>query len=337
VIAELTLTAVATGVASLALTAAVRRYALARALLDVPNVRSSHTTPTPRGGGLAIVCAILPALGWAWTRGWVPGDFFMAVAGGGLLTAGIGWVDDHRHVPAGVRLVVHFYSAAWAVFWLGGLSDLRAGPLMIPLGATGSPLAAVFIVWMLNLYNFMDGIDGIATVEAVMVCVGSALVAWLVGAPHVAGVAILIAAACTGFLVWNWAPARIFLGDVGSSFVGFVLGVTALFSERSAGPPLLFWTILLGVFLMDATLTLLRRLLRGDAVLSAHRSHAYQRAVQSGYSHAAVTTAVAMTNLLLLGLVLLAVAEPRLLLASLVATVALLGWLYHWVERRQPM
>jgi Fuc2NAc and GlcNAc transferase len=337
VIAELVLAAAATGLATLGLTAFVRRYALSRALLDVPNARSSHTTPTPRGGGLAIVGILLPAFLWAWSRGWISDEFLVAIAGGGLLTAGIGWLDDHRDVSARVRLVVHFAAAAWAVFWLGGLHALRADPVVLPLGAAGSVLAALFIVWVLNLYNFMDGIDGIAAVEAVTVCAGAALVAWLAGASHVAISAVLIAAASAGFLVWNWAPARIFLGDVGSGFLGYVLAVTALYSERSAGPPLLLWALLLGVFLLDATLTLLRRLLRGDAVFSAHRSHAYQRAVQSGHSHAAVATAVAMTNMLLLGLALLTLAEPGLLLIAVAVTAVVLGWLYHRVERRQPM
>jgi Fuc2NAc and GlcNAc transferase len=326
-----------TWLAALLLTAGVRRYALHRQILDIPNARSSHSVPTPRGGGLAIVCAVLPALVWCWSRGWITGDFLLAAAGGGFMTAGIGWLDDHRPVAASVRLVVHFAAAAWAVFWLGGLTFLRAGGLIITLAPAGEVLAALLIVWLLNLYNFMDGVDGLAAAEAVTVCLGAALLAVLAGAPHIVAVTLLLAAASAGFLVWNWAPASIFLGDVGSGFLGYMLAVTALYSERSNGPSLLLWSVLLAVFLSDATVTLLRRAVRREPVFMAHRMHTYQRAVQAGLSHARVAAAVVLTNLLLLGFALLAQADTRLTPASVGAAALLLAWLYQTVERRQPM
>jgi Fuc2NAc and GlcNAc transferase len=334
---QLLLIAAGTSLATLTLTAVVRRYALTHSLIDIPNARSSHKVPTPRGGGLAIVCTVLPALAWAASHGSVSGEFIVAVAGGGLLTAGIGWLDDHRSVSPPARLVAHFAAAIWALAWLGGLDAVRAGPVVLEMGTTGTVLGAIFIVWLINLYNFMDGIDGLAAVETLTVCLGAAILAWMAGATHVAVPAVLLAAANAGFLVWNWAPARIFLGDVGSGFLGYLLAVTAVYSERSAGPPLLIWAVLLGVFIMDATATLVRRLLRGHAVFSAHRLHAYQRAVQSGYTHANVTTAVALINVLLLGLALLEFADARLLGIILGSTGLLLGFIYHRVERRLPM
>jgi Fuc2NAc and GlcNAc transferase len=332
----LPLLAVATALAVWALTAVVRRYAI-RALLDVPNARSSHSMPTPRGGGLAIACCLLTALVVAWIGGWISGAFAAAALGGGALTAAVGWIDDHRALPPAWRLIAHFAAAFWAIHWLGSPGQLQVGAFILPLGHFAPVLTVLLIVWLLNLYNFMDGIDGLAGVEAVTACAGGAVLAALLGAPHVATIAILIGAAAAGFLVWNWAPAKIFLGDVGSGFLGYILAITALHSEGTGGPPLLAWLVLLGVFVTDATVTLLRRLARGEAVFSAHRSHAYQRAVQAGWSHAQVSGAVAVTNVALAGLALLAQANNRYsLLFAAAAAVGLLS-LYRRVERRQPM
>jgi Fuc2NAc and GlcNAc transferase len=284
---------------SLFITGALRRYALASSLMDIPNARSSHLKPTPRGGGMAIVVSfllVLPLMAgldfMAWPLAW-------ALLGAGAGIAFLGFLDDHGHIAARWRLLGHFSAATWALFWLGGLPPFRLLGFSVDLSWLGHVLAAVYLVWLLNLYNFMDGIDGIASVEAICVCLGGALLYGLVIQNDNAGMllCLLLMAAVAGFLFWNFPPARIFMGDAGSGFLGITLGILSL-QAAWVEPQLLWsWLILLGVFIVDATFTLLRRLFRGDKVYEAHRSHAYQYASRQYGRHLPVTLAVAGLNL----------------------------------------
>ncbi|WP_214510796.1 MraY family glycosyltransferase [Pseudomonas brassicacearum] len=282
---------------SLVLTGGLRRYALARSLMDVPNARSSHSVPTPRGGGVAIVLgflSVLPILaflgGLSWTFTW-------ALLGAGAGIALLGFLDDHGHIAARWRLLGHFLGATWALFWLGGLPALELFGFVLDLGWLGHVLAAIYLVWMLNLYNFMDGIDGIASVEAICACLGACLLYWLGGFENLILAPLVLAMAVAGFLYWNFPPARIFMGDAGSGFLGIILGLLSLQAAWSSPKLLWVWLILLGVFIVDATATLLRRLLRGDKVYEAHRSHAYQFASRHYGRHLPVTLAVTAINL----------------------------------------
>jgi len=286
------------GVVSALLTGLVRRYALARSILDVPNARSSHSAPTPRGGGVAIVAATLAGLPVLAATGALPWPVLWAIAGAGGIVALVGFLDDHGHIAARWRLLAHFAAAAWALGWLGGAPPLLLFGTQIDPGWIGAALAAVYLVWLLNLYNFMDGIDGIASVEAIAVGVGGALLYALTGQQGLAMAPLVLAAAAAGFLLWNFPPARIFMGDAGSGFLGIVLGVLSLQAAWLAPQLLWSWVILLGVFVVDATLTLLRRLLRGEKVYEAHRSHAYQHASRRFGRHLSVTLAVAAIDLL---------------------------------------
>ncbi|MGH7525792.1 MAG: MraY family glycosyltransferase [Gemmatimonadales bacterium] len=289
--------------ASWALTGWVRRYALRKSMVDLPNPRGSHSVPTPRGGGLAIAITALGGVALAGALGWVPRPTAIALVGGGVLVAGVGWVDDRKDVSRSVRLTVHFVAAGWALWWLRGLPALETGFGSVSLGLAGSAIALLGIAWATNCYNFMDGIDGLAGGEGVSVGLLGSLLLVAGGHADLAMVPLLIAAASAGFLVWNWPPARIFMGDVGSGLLGFLFGTLAVASERSGALPVLAWIVLLGVFGFDATATLLRRVLRGEVWYQAHRSHAYQRAVQSGWSHAQVTKTVLLLNLGLAALV----------------------------------
>lgn len=284
-------------VLSYLLTAALRRYAMTRSLLDVPNARSSHSAPTPRGGGVAIVLCFLGVIPLLYAKFGLPGNDAIALAGAGALVALIGFLDDHGHIAARWRLLTHFGASAWALHWLAGVPPLAFGEATIELGPAGFVLGAVFLVWMLNLYNFMDGIDGIASVEAICVCLGGALMYWITGKVDATIVPLTLAAAVCGFLAWNFPPARIFMGDAGSGFIGMMLALLSL--QAGWYHPALFWAwlILLGVFVVDATTTLLRRLLRGEKVYEAHRSHAYQYAARKYGRHLPVTMGVAVINL----------------------------------------
>lgn len=287
----------AVGAGSAVLTGVLRRYALARSLIDVPNSRSSHSVPTPRGGGVAIVLTFLSALAVVALLGAVASEYVWAVVGGGGVVALIGFLDDHGHIAARWRLVAHFAGAFWVLAAIGGVPPLAQFGQQISLGVPGVLLAALYLVWLLNLYNFMDGIDGIASVEAICACVGGALLLVLNGRADLAALPVLLAAAVAGFLWWNFPPAKIFMGDAGSGFLGIVLGVLSLQAGWVAPELLWAWLILLGVFVVDATWTLLRRLLRGERVYEAHRSHAYQRAARRFGRHLPVTLAVAAINM----------------------------------------
>ncbi|HEY4210712.1 MAG TPA: glycosyltransferase family 4 protein [Steroidobacteraceae bacterium] len=285
-------------VASLLLTLLVRARALARGVLDIPNERSSHYTPVPRGGGAAIVVVGMIAFAALALTGRMPPRVAAALLGGGLAVAGIGYLDDRRSVSPAIRLVVHLIAATWAIAWLGGLPPIRLGAHTIAMGYVGDIVAVLGLVWALNLFNFMDGIDGIAAAEGVFMCAGWAVLA-LAGKAEVTLVsaAVLFASACSGFLVLNWAPAKIFMGDVGSGFVGYVIATLALASATANSVALLIWLILGAVFVADATLTLFRRLLRGESPHKAHRSHAYQSLARRWGSHRRVTTAVTVVNI----------------------------------------
>lgn len=280
------------------LTAALRNYAISRSLMDVPNARSSHLVATPRGGGVAIVVAFIVSLIFLYAAGLITPSAFFASAGAGVSTALIGFMDDHGHIAARWRLLGHFAAAVWLLGWIGGLPPIELFVTYVNLGWVGHVLAAFYLVWMLNLYNFMDGIDGIASVEAICACLGACLLYWFAGLDNLIWGPLLLAVSVAGFLCWNFPPAKIFMGDAGSGFLGIMLGGLSLQAAWASGPMLWAWLILLGVFIVDATFTLFRRLLRGDKVYEAHRSHAYQFASRRFGSHLPVTMAVGAINLL---------------------------------------
>lgn len=286
------------GSVSWALTGLLRRYSLAKSLMDVPNERSSHSTPTPRGGGVSIVITFLLGLTFLWVMSLLEDMTFIALSGAGLGVAITGFIDDHGHIAARWRLLAHFCVAGWLIFWLGGLPPLILFGTVYDFGWVGHLLSVVAFVWLLNLYNFMDGIDGIAGIEALSSTLLSGLLMILVlDYQAIASPNFLMSAAVAGFLVWNFPPAKIFMGDAGSGFLGLMLGALALLNIHAAPQMLWVWLILLGVFIVDATYTLIRRLLRGDKVYEAHRSHAYQYASRKYGSHYLVTLAVLVINL----------------------------------------
>jgi Fuc2NAc and GlcNAc transferase len=287
----------ATLIGSLLLTGWMRRVALSRGLLDVPNARSSHQIPTPRGGGVAIAVAASAGFCLLAAAHRLDVNLLIALLGGGTAVAVVGFVDDHRPLPASIRLAMHAAAATWAVVWLGGLPPLRIADHVVQLGFGGYVLSVLGIVWTLNLFNFMDGIDGIAASEAVFIGVGGALLAILSGFGGVSfGVDLVFAAACGGFLVYNWPPARVFMGDVGSGFVGFVIAVLALATARLNSSAAWEWLLLGAVFFVDATVTLVRRIARGERAQDAHRSHAYQWLARRWKSHRRVTLATIFIN-----------------------------------------
>ncbi len=295
---ELASYALAAAVASWLLTGAMRRYALASQLIDRPNERSSHKVPTPRGGGVAIVVTYLAGLSALALTGRVEARLAVAMIAGGLVVAILGFLDDRSSLPAGKRFLGHLAAGIWVLVWLGGVPRIPIFGFQVNLGLFGPALSLLFCTWMINLFNFMDGIDGIASLEAISVSLSGAWLWYATGTGNGWVAALLFAACVAGFLIWNFPPARIFMGDAGSGFLGLVVATLALWCGRST--PVLFWSwfILVGCFMVDATTTLIRRVHRGGRFSEPHRSHAYQCASRLHGSHRPVTLAVLALNLL---------------------------------------
>lgn len=293
-------TAIAATIATRLVLAGLQR----RAILDLPNERSSHARPTPRGGGIAVVAILLPS--WCLVVYLLPGisisDWLVLVAM--LALAILSWLDDLHSLSAGLRIVCHGLAVSAVLAALPSEALVFQGwlPPLADRVATG-----LLWLWFVNLFNFMDGIDGISGVEALSIAGGLALVIVLNGDVmwrHEALLAMTLAGSAFGFLLWNWHPARLFLGDVGSVPLGFALGWLLILAAIAG-----YWAaalILPLYYFADATITLGRRALRGEKVWQAHREHYYQQAVAGGRDHAAVARIIAIGNLGLIALALLA-------------------------------
>ncbi len=296
------------------LTLIIRKSALRKDLLDVPNDRSLHSVPTPRGGGSAIVLVFITAIIFLVATDYVEAKNAVILIGCGAIVAFTGFLDDRQLIShARSRLALHFVAAVIAVSALGGLPTLPVFDTDVNLGIFGGILATVYLVWLLNLFNFMDGIDGVSGAEVVSVC-GAAvfLIHRTTHDYNIASLPLALAAATLGFLVFNWPPAKIFMGDVGSGFVGFIIGIFSLIAADSVGSLGWVWVILLGVFIVDATVTLIGRLLRKQKPHVAHRSHAFQHLALRFGSHKHVTIGVVAINVLWLFPIAFAVTAGRI-------------------------
>lgn len=261
----------------------VRTLALRRGLLDLPNPRSSHVQPTPRLGGIGMLAAIVVASGGvAAATGWLTREIVavLALATGVSL---VSLVDDLRGLPPLGRLLVHLATAALAVAWLG---PLDTAPPSVDSGVAAGVASVLTVLWVagfINAFNFMDGTDGIAATQALIAAATWGVAGWWLGEPTLTILAVAIGAAAAGFLLHNRPPATIFMGDVGSALLGFLLSTLPLLG---AGPQSWLMAVLpVWPFVFDTTFTLLRRARRGENLLTAHRSHLYQRLTQCGWPH----------------------------------------------------
>ena len=315
-------------------TALVRRYALSRQIVDVPSERGLHDRVVARGGGAVIVIVVTILLTYLVFTGvldhWRWGIWIAAGLGFGLL----GWIDDRVGLPATIRLVAQ---STIAVIYCGALH------LHHPYETTNDiveyfpmvvPVLAVVLVWFVNLYNFIDGADGYAATEAIAVAGCGAILIAAFGSSEEIFVALLITGAGAGFLPWNWQPARIFMGDVGSYFLGFQFGALVVSGCLDRSGPWL-WLILLMPFVIDATLTLVRRAFNRENWWTAHRSHAYQLLVLSGWSHARLCVAlVVITGFVLLPVGLFIMRNPAYGFASTVAIYSIAAIIWAAIIKR---
>lgn len=283
--------------AAAGLTAAVLKMVMHMRVYDMPNQRSLHDTPTPRGGGLAIVLVLFVTsilLVWRFDN-----SQYLWLAGIVAVLGWLGWRDDQKSLPVSTRLFIQVIIALIAVQVFGRIELLDVGSWQLPLSFIAWPFSVLFVLWMINLYNFMDGIDGIAGIEAITGGLTLAFWFYVSGQYSWSIIGLSIAGAALGFLFYNWQPARIFLGDTGSVTLGGVFATICLAGVYQAEFPLSAVVLLFGVFIFDATVTLIKRLLRGENLAEAHKGHFYQIAVARGLQHWQVSLAVLCLNMLL--------------------------------------
>jgi len=284
-------------ISSFLLTFAIIKLALKNKIISVPNERSLHDSPTPVGGGLAIVITWYAGISFLFYSGLIEARLYYALLSGIVLTV-VSLIDDIIDLKPVIRLVFQFITALLAVYFLGGLRQFVITSFDFNYQFVLYPLAVIGMVWFINLFNFMDGVDGFASLEAIIICL---LMYFLSGSTI-----ILVLIACvSGFLYWNWPKAKIFMGDVGSTQLGFVLVVLGIYAHNSYQFSILNWMMISSPFWFDATLTLYRRWKNGEKLGEAHRKHAYQRIVKAGFSHFKVNMFLLGINALLVIVILI--------------------------------
>lgn len=313
------------------------RLARKKLWLDIPCQRSSHVQATPRGGGVVFtILWVLTSL-LALTCSFWDLKQALVLVPGVCVVAITGFLDDRYSLSAKVRALVYSLAACFSLYCLGGFENIiLSQTLHLNWAWLGTILAFFAIVWSVNLFNFMDGIDGIASLEAVFtIGVGGALL-YLSGGENLAFLAWALIACVAGFLVWNKPPAKLFMGDAGSTALGFSIMVLALLGEKLYKVPALLWLILYGVFAFDATVTLARRLYAGEPFYKAHRSHAYQR-LQGYWNHRQILLGLVVLNSILSLMAILGFFYQEYILLLGFLALVLLSFLYVKIERIQPM
>jgi len=280
---------------SLGLTYVVKNYAIKNALYAIPNDRSSHTVPTPHGGGTAIAITWFTGIIYLYLQEQIDTRLFITLLFGIVISV-VSYIDDIKELPPKIRLMTQFGVAILGVTALGGLDEINLGWFTIDSFLICNLLAVVAIVWFINLYNFLDGIDGYAGSEALFLALAGLT---LFGGSHF----IVLSVAVLGFLVWNWHKAKIFMGDVGSTLLGYTVAIFTIYYANQSSNNLWIWIILFGLFWFDATLTLLRRYRNREKLSKAHKKHAYQRLTQSGWSHSKVVIASIVANSILFAII----------------------------------
>lgn len=273
------------------------RFALRLRIHAVPNYRSLHPKTIPRGAGIVIATANLVAVAVGFWLGVVNYSYVMIFFVGGLAVAVVGIVDDRFELSALFRLTVQIAAAVWILYWFGGMPPLDVGSAPVDLGWVGNIVAALAIVWFFNLFNFMDGIDGMATSGTLYVTAVAAFILVFNDNYSLGLLSALLFSAAAGFAYFNWPPAKVFLGDSGSSFFSYTIAALIFGSLWSGGMTLWTWLILLGYFVVDTTVTLLIRLVTIKRWYRPHRSHAYQNLARLWQDHLKVVWLVLLIDL----------------------------------------
>ncbi len=314
-----------------------RKLALRYQLMDRPNQRSSHEIPTPRGAGLVFMLLWLLLLAFVNHLGFLnPLEIrvFIPV----ILILLIGFLDDCHSISAKTRFGIQIFAALMTLIFMHGAARWNIGMMHLHLGwVLGSVLAFLMVLWSSNAFNFMDGIDGIAGVESLFVLIPGGWWVWCKQGYALSALIWGLAAGVAGFLVWNWPKAKIFMGDAGSSSLGFLIIVFALVSQQWLGIPALNWLVLYSLFLFDTTLTLVRRICHKEKWSEGHRLHAYQRLQTCGWSHTKILSWVIVINTLLALLATVMNFYSDSIVVVLPLAFVILIAAYGYVEYRQPM
>ncbi len=315
-------------VLSFILTYLIKVIALRYRILDIPNERSSHIKPTPTGGGLAIVFSWYIGITIFYFLNLIDLNIYLAYLSGSLIAI-ISFIDDFVRVKPIIRLIIHFISVIGAFYFLGGLRPLIIPGLEINYQIFIYPLAIIGMVWFINLFNFMDGIDGFASLEAIIIA--------LVILTYSGSVIMALFVACIlGFLFWNWPRAKIFLGDVGSTQLGFILIVSGIYFHNTLKFSILNWIMLSSPFWFDATLTLFRRWRNKESLSEAHKKHVYQRFIQAGFSHQKVNYFLILINLCLIIMILLYREFKYLQIPLFILSLLLFYYITRRVDKKVP-
>lgn len=273
----------------------MKDYAIRKSLVAHINERSSHMTPTPYGGGVAIAVTWFAGLIYLYVNNQIEQNFFYALMLG-LVISAVGYLDDLYELPPKVRIFVHGSIAFGGLYVLGGLHGIKFGFFSVENQIIVNIFAFLLVVWFINLYNFLDGIDGYAGSEAIFLAVAGFV---LFGGNHF----LVLVMAVLGFLFWNWQKAKIFMGDVGSTLLGYTVAIFTIYYANQDALNLWIWIALFALFWFDATITLFRRYKNGEKLYQAHKKHAYQRLVQLGWSHKRVVFWSIIVNILILSFV----------------------------------
>ena len=316
------------GFLSFALTYFIRLFALKNKIVSIPNERSLHDIPTPLGGGLAIVISWYVGISILFFCSKIDKNLYFALLSGAILTL-VSLIDDLRGLKPFIRLIFHFITSIIAFVLLGGLRQLVIPGIQMNYLFLVYPLAIIGMVWFINLFNFMDGVDGFASLEAITICL---VIFFLTGST----INLLLLACVSGFLSWNLPKAKIFMGDVGSTHLGFILVVLGIYFHNTYQFSILNWIMLTSPFWFDATLTLYRRWRNGEKLGEAHRKHAYQRIVQAGFSHLKVNVYLLIINLFVVAMILIYREIKFLQIPLFVLTLSFFYFLTRQVDKRIP-
>jgi UDP-N-acetylmuramyl pentapeptide phosphotransferase/UDP-N-acetylglucosamine-1-phosphate transferase len=312
---------------SLLLTWFIRSLAIRKSILDFPNERSSHKNPTPKVGGLAIAIVWFSGLFYLYITNNIDQKLFFSFIPGILLVV-IGIIDDIIAIKPLYRLVFQLIVTGIALYILGGLEKLDLGFYTVENRLILSILALLGTIWFINLFNFLDGIDGYIGMEVVFITFS----AFLLFNDKVAPVLL---ASTLGFLIWNWQPAKIFMGDVGSTLLGFNIAVFSIYYQNTSQSSLIIWLMLSSVFWFDATLTLFRRYKNREPLIVPHKKHAFHRIVQSGFSHQKTVLYAFSLNLIILILAYSSIKIYNLLLAFFIFNILLLYFVIKQIDKRK--
>ncbi len=317
------------------LTGFIRRLSIKGRFIDIPNERSSHKTPIPKGGGVSIVLILNCTIMALFFYGKIELDLFISMLVGLFIVSLIGFIDDCKSLSILIRAFSYMLASIFSLYVIGGFLSVSINNYYFNLGSFGFVLGTIFMVWMTNLYNFMDGTDGLAGIQTICVSFFCGLLLYFSSHFYLGLILICLASATIGFLCWNWPPAKIFMGDVGSCAIGFLFGLLAIYTEKKGIVSISVWLILLAPFFGDATYTLLKRMINGEKWYKAHNSHAYQKLYQIGLSHRKLAVRLMVVNITVVWpLAYFAYSYKNIEFAMLLSAYCVIGMIWLAVQNK---